>query len=135
MDAADRIIELVREAVPTLTVYDGKVPPVAARPGRFVVVYLAPGVRERGNVGGRADRQRLSWQTSSMATADDPAKVQDIAWQARWASRRIRDYLIERRVHPAGSLIEHEMNTAQGTDDQLVTTVAVGIVDQFSALA
>lgn len=135
MDAADRILELVREAVPNLTVYDGKAPPVGERPGRFVVVYIPPGTREAGNVGGVADRRRLSWQVTSLATADDPAKINDIAWQARWAATRIRDHLVKSRVTPAGSLIGNVLSTVQGQDDQLVTTQAVGIVDQYEALA
>lgn len=125
----------MREAVPSLTVYDGKVPVVGRRPGRFVVVYIPTGTREAGNVGGVADRRRLSWQVTSLATADDPAKVADIAWQARWAATRIRDHLITSRVAPAGSLIDNVLSTVQGSDDQLVTTQAVGIVDQYECLA
>lgn len=135
MDAVERILTLVREAVPSLEVYDDKAPPAAQRPSRFVVVYLSPGVREKGNIGGRADRQRLSWQVTSMATSDDAAKVGDVAWQARWAARRIRDYLVTQRLHPAGSLIDHVLSTRQGDNDQLVTTQAVGMVDQYEALA
>lgn len=135
MDTADRILELVREAVPSLTVYDGKVPPVSQRPGRFVVVYIPPGVREAGNVAAVADRQRVSWQVTSLATGDDPAKINDLAWQARWAARRIRDHLVASRLHPAGSKVRHTLSSRQGDDDQLVTTQAVGMVDQYEALA
>ncbi|MFK5691281.1 hypothetical protein ACI3EY_16610 [Ornithinimicrobium sp. LYQ92] len=135
MDAADRVLTLVREAVPTLTVFDSKVPSVDQRPSRFVVVYIPPGLREAGNVGGVADRRRVTWQVTSLATGDDPGKINDLAWQARWAATKIRDHLVANRITPSGSLIGHTLSTRQGDDDQLVTTQAVGMVDQYEALA
>lgn len=134
MDPAEAILALVRAAVPDLTVFDGKVPPVAQRPGRFLVVYMPPGVREAGNAGDRADRVRISWQVTSLATADDPTKLKDIAWQARWAAARVRDHLVANRLTPAGSKVRHTLSSRQGDDDQLVTTQAFGVVDQYEAL-
>lgn len=138
MDAADRILELVREALaatPDVAVYDGKVPPVEKRPQRFAVVYVPPGVREAGTVGGQTDRLSISWQVTSLATADNPAAIEYIAWQARNTATRVRDYLVARKVTPAGSRITNTLFTVQGQDDQLVTTQAAGVVAQYEALA
>lgn len=135
MEPAEAILALVREAVPTLEVFDGKPPPVAERPQRFVVVYLAPGVLEAGNVADRADRVRISWQVTVIATADDPRQLKDVAWQARWGAGRIRDHFVTSRLHPAGSKIRHTLSSRRGDDDQLVTTQAAAVVDQYEALA
>lgn len=135
MGPDERVLELVREAVPNRTVFDNKLPPVDLRPPQFLVVYLSSGTREAGNIGEVADRQELTWQVTSIATSDDPRQVADLSWQARWASQRVRDYLVARRLTPSGSYIRHTLSTTQGDNDQLVTTQAAAVVDHYEARA
>lgn len=135
MDTAERVLELVREAVPTRTVFDNKLPPVEMRPQEFLVVYVTPGLREAGNIGEVADRQEVTWQVTSIATSDDPRQVNDLSWQARWAAERVRDHLVASRLVPSGSHIRHTLSTTQGDNDQLVTTQAAAVVDHYQARA
>ena len=137
-DLAERVLDLIREAMADqgdVGIYDGKLPAVASRPKRMVLVHVPPGRRESGTVGGQADRRHLPWQVTCISTAKDPQGLPHAAWEARWMAARIRDHLVTRRLAPNGSLIRHTLSARSGEADLTVSSQAAEIYDQYEAHA
>lgn len=136
IDLADRIVELVREAVPGVTVFDGDVPPAdAARPDRYVVLWVPAGVREGRSVGPTHDRTRFHFRVTCAAYGDTIAEREHLAWQARWMASRIRDHLTRNRLTVGGTLIRHDDSQPPTRDEAVVARTALFATDGYTARA
>lgn len=132
MSLAAAILTRARQAVPAVTVYDGKVPDgqVSGQPPeRYAVLYLADPRMSAENVAHQSTGGHLSFQVTSVAPDRE---------MASWLATRIRDALVDHRPQAAGwspGLIEHTFTAEPRPDEQVQERDVILLVDRYQLLA
>lgn len=129
---ADVILQMIRAAVPGVTVYDGRVPDSpdsGVPPERYVVLYVDTGTRSAETVEHRSTSETWRWQTTCVA----PDRG-----MAAWLARRIGDALTDTRPAVAGwscGLIEHTFSQLSTSDELVQERPVVSAIDQYRLIA
>lgn len=129
MSLADAILDMIRDAVPGVTVYDGRVPDGPEQetpPERYVAVYLDPGTRTADNVAHESVATVHRWQTTCVA----PDRG-----MAQWLADRVRDRLVDHQPSATGwnpGLIRHTFAQLPRPDEQVQERPVVTAVDQYA---
>ena len=134
MDWAEEVLKLIREAAEGRKVYDGQPDEkLEDRPDVHVIVDIHVPQIEETTVAPTFDREVVQWQIRVIVRSGAEYTRDDAAWAARWTSRKIRDYLIRRRLRPGGELISQELEDGM-VDDQAIVSHSTAIeVTQYRA--
>ena len=132
MSIGETILDMVRDAVPGVAVYDGRVPDQHETPGvppaRYVVVYVNDPHRVAEDVGHTSSGGAVHWQVSCVA----PDRA-----MASWLATTIRDAIVDVRPAAAGwscGLVEHSVSLRPRADEAVQERPAVLVVDQYELL-
>ena len=133
-DWAQKVVDLVQEALPSVTVYDGQpAEKLEDRPEVHLIVDVnVPALLDESITSAR-DSEIVKWQVRTIVRSGESVKREDAAWSARWHSKKVRDYLVQRRLRPGGQLVAHTVQTGF-VDDQAMASHSTQIqVSQYEA--
>lgn len=123
----DETLELIRSAVPGVTVFDSITPQdEAALPDRYVVFYPDTPLAAAGDVAVTANGDDFSFQVTCVAVGGA-----DQGWRARWMAGKVRDTLKQSRASPTSGKYRHMASSTSSRDEQVVTRPAVATMDRY----
>lgn len=132
--SADRVYELIKEAIPGVKVYDAVVnDKIEDLPERYAVYYPDSGRAIAGDVAQTSNGEDLGWQVTCVAASAPGVAAGDLRWKAQWLARQIRDHLLANRITPGGGKVEHYHSEPAGRDETVSSRVLVYAVDKYSA--
>lgn len=126
------ILALVRDSVPGVTVYDGRVPDGPGHdppPDRYVAVYIDRGTRSAEAVDSVSTSRTWRWQVTCVA----PDRG-----MAAWLAERVADGLVDVRPKVDGWVcgqIEHTFSQQPQADEQVQERPVMVAVDLYALLA
>lgn len=133
-DWAATVLALVKEALPGVQVYDGQpAGKLEDRPEVHLILDVNVPVLRDDSVTSARDAALVKWQVRTIVRTGGDVRREDAAWSARWHSRRLRDYLISRRLREGGQLIDHTVETGFINDQAMVSHTAQIQVSQYEA--
>lgn len=128
--AADLVLAALRDAVPSaVKVYDSIIPGVPSE--RYVVAYIPAGWRTASSVDAASDHVYLEFQTTTVASDNNPAYS---AAYCRWLATAVRDALTDLEITADGwgrARIKHE-GSQSPRPDETTSDKKVYATDQFS---
>jgi len=123
----DETLELIKAAVPGVTVYDGITPQQESDlPNRYVVLYPDTPIATTGDVGVTANGDDFSFQVTCVAIDGN-----DQSWRARWLAGKIRDTLTRSRASPTSGKYRHVSSSPAARDEQVMSRRAVVTMDRY----
>lgn len=127
----DVILELIRAAVPNITVYDAGVP--AEPDERYAVFWPDDGTRSLG-----PDDMRVAVKSTGEMFRFQVSSVAPDRGMAVWIARRIRDAITDETPAAEGfscGFIQHTLSASPDREEQVLSRRSVLMADRYELLA